>query len=87
MKKAITSLLLILALLFNVISFSACEFFNSDHGKDDTPKAPREPLNIDVDAMLNGKYADFEISREKLEYALEEAIKKIDYALLTFIKY
>ena len=30
------------------------------------------------------KYADFELSREKLEYALAEAIKKIDYALPTF---
>ncbi len=30
------------------------------------------------------KYADFELSREKLEYALSEAIKKIDYALPTF---
>ena len=30
------------------------------------------------------KYADFELKREKLEYALKEAVKKIDYALPTF---
>ena len=30
------------------------------------------------------KYADFELSREKLEYALAEAVKKIDFALPTF---
>ena len=30
------------------------------------------------------KYADFELSKEKLEYALAEAIKKIDFALPTF---
>ena len=30
------------------------------------------------------KYADFELSREKLEYALAEAIKKIDFALPQF---
>lgn len=30
------------------------------------------------------RYADFELKREKLEYALSEAIKKIDFALPTF---
>ena len=30
------------------------------------------------------KYADFELSKEKLEYALAEAVKKIDFALPTF---
>ncbi len=30
------------------------------------------------------KYADFDLPREKLEYALSEAIKKIDFALPTF---
>ncbi|MBQ8528696.1 MAG: glycoside hydrolase family 88 protein [Clostridia bacterium] len=30
------------------------------------------------------KYSSFELTREKLEYALAEAIKKIDYALPTF---
>lgn len=30
------------------------------------------------------KYADFELSKEKLEYALNEALKKIDFALPTF---
>ena len=30
------------------------------------------------------RYADFELKREKLEYALSEAIKKIDFALPSF---
>jgi len=30
------------------------------------------------------RYSDFELKREKLEYALSEAIKKIDFALPTF---
>ena len=30
------------------------------------------------------KYSDFELPREKLEYALNEAIKKIDFAIPTF---
>ena len=30
------------------------------------------------------RYADFELKREKLEYALSEALKKIDFALPTF---
>ena len=30
------------------------------------------------------KYADFELSKEKLQYALTEAVKKIDFAIPTF---
>ena len=30
------------------------------------------------------KYADFDLPREKLEYALAEALKKIDFAIPTF---
>lgn len=72
------------------------EIFNSDNQtsdpKDDGSLKDNPPStnNGNVDAapdvleMLNGKYSDFEIPREKLEYALDEAIKKIDYALPKF---
>ena len=39
---------------------------------------------MSVQEMLEGKYSDFEIPREKLEGALAEALKKIDYAMPTF---
>ena len=65
---------------------------NNDGGKDNTGnnntnKLPSQedikaPLN--VQEMLNGKYSDFELPREKLEGALAEALKKIDYAMPTF---
>jgi unsaturated chondroitin disaccharide hydrolase len=81
MKKVITSLLLLFALLFNAVSFTACAGRNNGE-KNDTPH-PVPEFNFDLDAMLDGKYADYEITREKLEYALSEAIRKIDYSLLT----
>lgn len=83
MKKIIVSLVLMLSLLFNTYWLTACSIFDSVKEEENTPP-PREPLNVDLEAMLNGKYSDFEIPREKLEYALAEALKKIDYALPTF---
>ena len=82
MKKVITSLLLLAALLFNIISFTACSGKDKNDEKDDTPH-PVPEFNFDLDTMLEGKYADYEISREKLEYALSEALDKIDYSLTT----
>jgi hypothetical protein len=74
MKKTLTSFTLIFAILFNVLSFTACT-----NPKVESPKPePRPELVVDVDAMLAEKYSDFEIPREKLEYALNEALKKID---------
>ena len=40
--------------------------------------------NLTPDINNPAKYSDFDLSREKLEGALSEAIKKIDYALPTF---
>ena len=82
MKKVITSLLLLAAFLFNIISFTACSGKDKNDEKDDTPH-PVPEFNFDLDTMLEGKYADYEISREKLEYALSEALDKIDYSLTT----
>ena len=82
MKKVITSLLLLFAFLFNTVSFTACAGKDKGNDKNEAPE-PRPELQIDLEGWLNGKYADYEISREKLEYALGEALKKIDYSLAT----
>ena len=97
MKRTIVSLILLMTLLFNVISFTACTLPWGESGDDndtDNKGGDGSPdkgdddgeavITPDVEEMLNGKYSDFEIPREKLEYALAEAIKKIDYALPTF---
>lgn len=82
MKKALTSLLLLLAFLFNTVSFTACAGRDKTDGKVDTPHTVPE-FNFDLNTMLEGKYADYEIPREKLEYALSQALAKIDYSLVT----
>ena len=84
MKRILVSLLLVFAFLFNTVSFTACTKRDKDQGNDNSTPTPRPQLVFDLDAMLAGKYSDFELSRDKLEYALAEAIKKIDYALPTF---
>ena len=50
----------------------------------DTENKDEHLVSPDVLAMLDGKYSDFEIPREKLEGALADALAKIDYALPTF---
>ena len=82
MKKALTSLILLFVFLFNTISFTACAGRDKNDGKNDTPHTVPE-FNFDLEVMLSGKYADYEIPREKLEYALSEALAKIDYSLTT----
>ena len=108
MKKTITSLLLVLSLLFSSVSLSACALLNElmtgetkvaekeDDAVDPKPEEEKKPASdktennnhveipIDVQAMLEGKYSDFEIPREKLEAALADALEKVDYALPTF---
>ena len=76
--KKLTALLLALAMLFSVLCFTACQ--------QPPPQDPDDGKNSPTgDAIADPeKYADFELSREKLEYALSEALKKIDYALPTF---
>lgn len=60
----------------------------SKENKEDEKEEDKEPLPITpptIEGIDNPeKYASFELSREKLEYALSEAIKKIDFALPTF---
>ena len=84
MKKIVTSLILLFALLFDVISFTGCSRGEQPDvgGSDD--KGPEVQIPVDLQEMLEGKYSDYEIPREKLEYALAEVIKKVDYALPTF---
>ena len=97
MKKAIVSLILLLALVFNVFSFSACTMIDSllswkqqsdgtadDGESNSTTKPPVVHVPVSVQEMLDGKYSDFELPREKLEYALAEAIKKVDYMITSF---
>ena len=58
---------------------------NNNQGNDNqNNNENREPLDVDLQNMLEGKYSDFEIPREKLQTALFEALKKVDYALPTF---
>ena len=80
MKKILTSIALIFAFIFNTVSFTAC---SKPTDGTHTPE-PRPEFDFDVEIMLAEKYTDFEIPREKLEYALAEALKKIDYALPAF---
>ena len=82
MKKALTSLLLLFALSLNIVSFTACTVKDKNGEKDDTPH-PVPEYNFNLDDMLLGKFSDFQIPREKLEYALTEALDKIDYSLTT----
>lgn len=58
---------------------------DGEQGSDGSGENKDEHLTSpDVLAMLDGKYSDFEIPREKLEQALSDALDKIDYALPTF---
>ena len=59
---------------------------NQDNNQDNTNdnNQNQEKIPEDIQAMLNGKYADFDLPREKLQRALKEALEKIDYALPTF---
>ena len=91
MKKIITAIILLFTLLFNVSMFSACsvidsvkDMFVGDTTKEDDNEGVKPPVvhvPVDVETMLSGKYSDFELSREKLEYARDEALKKVDYMI------
>ena len=93
MKKIITAIILLFTLLFNVSMFSACsvidsvkDMFGADTTKEDDKEGGKPPVvhvPLDVETMLSGKYSDFELSREKLEYARDEALKKVDYMITT----
>ena len=91
MKKKFVSLVLNCAIIFNLLTFTGCSISDSnssgnnnqnDVNQDNSQE--NELIVGDIQDMLDGKYSDFVIPREKLEYALGEAIKKIDYALPTF---
>lgn len=92
MRKVLVSLLLALSLLFSVVSLSACSVFNkdsddvsgntTDDGKDTTGTNNQVSIPVDVQAMLDGKYSDFEIPREKLEGALSDALDKVQYMIV-----
>ena len=92
MRKTIVSFLLLATFLFNALFLGGCSFLESflgdDSSSDDTEDVGSGgnavEIPVDVEAMLEGKYSDFEIPREKLENALTEALAKVDYALPTF---
>lgn len=85
MKKKITSLLLFAVLMFNVLSFTACNVKDGMDNKDDpsTDGGLNGEIPVNVQALLDGPFSDFEIPREKLEGALRDALLKVDYALMT----
>ena len=79
MKKRFLSLLLSLVVILNSVSFTACTCvwiadMHGDSNEDD---------DLTGDPLYE-KYSDFDLKKEKLEEALDEALKKIDYALPTF---
>ena len=85
--KRLIALLLCLLLGANTLMLTSCSFpFGTVEPEDEPeedPEAEREP--IEIPGINNPeKYADFDLPREKLEAALAEAVKKIDFALPTF---
>ena len=82
MKRALV-LLLAVAMLFSYVSCG-----NVENGGEEDEGGGKKPAFSGIPEIPEiedpEKYADFELSREKLNYALEEALKKIDYALPTF---
>ena len=85
--KRLIALLLCLLLGANMLMLTSCSFpFGTEEPEDEPeedPEAEREP--IEIPGINNPeKYADFDLPREKLEAALAEAVKKIDFALPTF---
>ena len=98
MKKIVISLILLMAMLFNTLYLTACSLVDwqsvltpAEEEKDDGTNKNGDEEHDDVvvtpeyiQAMLDGKYSDFELPREKLEEALENALIKVDYALSMF---
>ena len=90
MKKIIIALLVAASMLFSMISFTACELLDKVFEKQVPPSEPPADQDhtiyvpADIQAMLEGKYSDFELSREKLQGALSDALEKVDYMLTTF---
>lgn len=88
MKKYVISIVLLFAMLLNLFSFTACNA--PDDGKDgggdeqggQGPSGVEMPENIEE--WLEGRYSDFDLPREKLEGALEDALAKVDYMITTF---
>ena len=86
MKKILTALLLLISMMIGVCSFTACQYSERKLREEESknPPSPTVQIPADIQAMLNGKYADYEISREKLEMALSDALLKVDEMLATF---
>ena len=72
MKKRIITLGLLLVLMLNLFLTSCLK-----------PKTPDDPDEPQTPGESDGD-DEFELSKEKLEGALELALEKIDYALPTF---
>jgi len=77
MKNLFKSFLLVLLVFSMILSSVSCV---------QTEEPPIIKGDPPVPSEINDpeKYADFELSREKLEYAMNEALKKIDMAIPTF---
>ena len=87
MKRRIIALILSLVTVFNVFAFVSC--VKAPDNNETNNNGSNNHNQSNADASIEGinnpeKYADFELSEEKLREALNEAIKKIDYALPTF---
>ncbi len=92
MKKFL-SLLICAVILFNCVLLVSCSRSNDDdckeNGSDSNGNINKNDPPSVTPSTIEGindpeKYADFDLSREKLESALAEAIEKIDYALPAF---
>ncbi|MBR2460716.1 MAG: glycoside hydrolase family 88 protein [Clostridia bacterium] len=65
-----------------VFSYVACGKDSLDNNDEITPKPDNGYWIPQIEDTE--KYAEFQLTRDKLEYALEEALKKIDFALPSF---
>lgn len=87
MKKRIVSLLLCIITLFNCLAFTGCDVLSGllgEKGEGTLDEGDESQLPT-VGGITNvERYSEFELSREKLEQALADALAKVDYALPTF---
>ena len=78
-RKRLVALLLLIVLVANIRILSGCAEPPSDPPSDPPSGEPLTPDEIEDLA----KYADFELSRAKLDAALDAALLKVDYAIET----
>lgn len=81
MNKRLLALFVVFIMALNIL-LTSCNKAEVPGGDDDDTGSNDNTEGGEI--SFEEKYSSFELTREKLEYALAEAIKKIDYALPTF---